>query len=147
MLKITRSHYGGAGGGDASDPVKWFRGKVVRVEQGAEEVLEQSMGDGAATMKEMIRSRPARTSGPNGRYRTGDMYNDVKSRVYPATEKGTITGRFGWIDRRREYYGLQEGGFQHTSGVEVEGMYAMVDAAELAFREFQRGMDQVVKDA
>lgn len=145
-MKLTiRSNYGG--GDSGGDPVRWFRQKMVRVEDGASEVLKQAMEDGAESMRHHIRTRGTAKSGKAGRIDTGKMLSDVTSKVYPGTEKGNQVGRFGWVDNREDYYGFQEGGFEHVSGGTVEGMYAMVDAAELAFREFQRGMSKVVRDA
>lgn len=145
-MKINvRSNYGG--GDSGGDPVRWFRQKVTRIEDGAEAVLEQAMEDGAESMRHHIRTRGTAKSGKQGRIETGAMLEDVKSRVYPGTKKGNVVGRFGWIDNREDYYGYQEGGFEHVNGGSVEGMYAMVDAAELAFTEFQRGMNEVIRDA
>lgn len=145
-MKLTiRSNYGG--GDSGGDPVRWFRQKVVRIEDGASEALEQAMEDGAESMRYHIKTRGTAKSGKAGRIDTGAMLNDVKAKVYPGTERGNQVGRFGWIENREDYYGYQEGGFEHVNGGSVEGMYAMVDAAELAFREFQREMERVTKNA
>lgn len=145
-MKVTiRSNYGG--GDSGGDPVRWFRQKMVRIDDGAVEVLEQAMDDGAESMRHHIRTRGTQKSGKPGRIDTEAMLRDVKSRVYSPTAGGRVTGRFGWIDNREDYYGFQEGGFEHVNGGTVEGMYALVDASEFAFLEFQRGVDQVVRDA
>lgn len=129
------------------DPVRWYRGKVARVEDGLEEALQNAMEDGAQIMRDNIATRGTVKSGKAGRIDTGQMIGDVKARIYPGTVKGNQVGRFGWIDNREDYYGFQEGGFEHVNGGEVEGMYALQDAAELAFREFQRAKSEVIRDA
>lgn len=144
MVNI-RSNYGG--GSSGGDPVKWFRGKVTRIEDGIEDALRLAMEDGAEIMRNNIATRGTVNSGKSGRIETGKMIGDVKSRVYPGTDKGNQVGRFGWIDNREDYYGYQEGGFEHVNGGEVEGMYALQDAAELAFREFQRAKDEALRNA
>ena len=40
-MKITRSHYGDGNG----DPVRWFRGKVAKIDGVAESVLKEVMED------------------------------------------------------------------------------------------------------
>ena len=144
MVNI-RSNYGG--GSSGGDPVKWFRGKVTRIEDGIEDALKLAMEDGAEIMRSNIATRGTAKSGKAGRIDTGKMIGDVKSRVYPGTDKGNRVVRFGWIDNREDYYGYQEGGFEHVNGGEVEGMYALQDAAELAFREFQRAKDEALRNA
>lgn len=137
----VRSNYAGG------DPVRWFRGKVTRIEDGVEEALQLAMDDGAQIMRDNIATRGTAKSGKAGRIETGKMIGDVKARVYPGTDRGNQVGRFGWIDNREDYYGYQEGGFEHVNGGEVEGMYALQDAAELAFREFQRAVNEVKRNA
>lgn len=144
MVNI-RSNYGG--GDSGGDPVRWFRGKVTRIEDGVEQALQNAMEDGAEIMRNNIATRGTAKSGKAGRIETGKMSGDVKARVYPGTDKGNQVGRFGWIDNREDYYGYQEGGFEHVNGGDVEGMYALQDAAELAFREFQRAVDEVKRNA
>ena len=145
MKLNIRSNYGG--GDSGGDPVRWFRQKMVRIEEGATDALEQAMDDGAESMRHHIKTRGTAKSGKAGRIESGDMLKDVKARVYPGTDKGNQVGRFGWLDNRENYYGFQEGGFEHVNGGSVEGMYAIVDAAEMAFSEFQREMRRAVRDA
>lgn len=59
-------------------------------------------------------SQKARQAGINqrsGRYRTGEMYNSVKSRV----EAGRVQVRaaFGWIENFKDYFRYQELGFKN----------------------------------
>ena len=58
-------------------------------------------------------SQKARQAGINkgpGRYRTGKMYNSVRSRV---EGKKVIQAAFGWLSGFEEYFGYQETGFRN----------------------------------
>lgn len=144
-MKITRSHYGGDPGDTKGDPVKWFRGKVARIENGAEAVLKEVMEDGAYMMLDNIATRGTAKSGKAGRIETRKMYNSVDAKVTSAGP-GKVRGSFGWINDKEYYFGLQEGGFQHSSGVTVEGMYALSDAADWAMKTYQEDMKEVLKN-
>lgn len=145
MAGVTiRANYGG--GDSGGDPVKWFRGKVARIEDGSYDAMKQAMDDGRDTMKHLISTRGTEKSGKAGRIETGEMLNAVESST-TISEAGRITGRFGWLRNRENYFGFQEGGFEHVNGVSVPGMYAMVDSAELAFQEYRNQMDQVMRNA
>lgn len=128
------------------DVVKWFRGKVAKIEDGAQEVLQDAMDDGAYLMADLISSRGTAKSGKAGRIETKQMHNDVDSAVKSYGE-GKIRGTMGWIKRKEFYYSLQEAGFEHSPGVTVEGMYALADASDWAMKQFKQDMDQVVKNA
>lgn len=128
------------------DMVKWFRGKVARVEDGAEQVLKDAMDDGAYLMADLISSRGTAKSGKAGRIDTKQMHNDVDSAVKSYGD-GKIQGTMGWLKRKEFYYSLQEGGFKHSPKVTVEGMYALADASDWALKQFKQDMDQVVKNA
>ena len=145
-MKVNiRSNYGG--GDSGGDPVRWFRGKVARLEAGSKDAMEQAMQDGAAAMKHHIATRGTAKSGKAGRIDTHKMINAVKAGTVTGFGEGRIRGTFGWIEEREDYFGFQEGGFEHVNGGSVEGMYAIVDAAEMAFSEFQREMRRAVRDA
>lgn len=141
MAKVTRrANYPGG------DPVKWFRGKVERVESGLGDALQESMDLGAEYMRYNILTRGTEKSGKTGRVETRQMLDDVDSAV-TTSAAGRQTGRFGWIRNREDYYALQEGGFEHVGGSTVEGMYALVDAAEAALEEFRKLKEQAIRDA
>lgn len=128
--------------GSGPSAVNWFRGIVSNVEKGAQEGLEEVSQRGETGVRDFITSRGRPTSGPNGRYRTGEMYSKVGS----ATTKGK--SNFGWINGVKPYYLYQDGGFTHVgSGQWIEGMYAMTDSADNTFEWFKAYMDQVVRDA
>lgn len=128
--------------GSGASPVNWFQGILSSIEKGAQEGLEEVSKTGETQIKNFITTRGARTSGPQGRRRTGDMYNAVAARTNPRVSN------FGWINGAKPYYLYQEGGFTHSgSGEWIEGMYAVTDAADNTFQEFKAHMDQVVRDA
>lgn len=148
-----RSYYGG----DGSDPVKWFRGKVARIEDGVEGIIRENMDEGAKLMREMIETRgTGRTwkypwNGRHGSYPgrddTGHMKNSVSSNT-TVSERGRVTGRFGWLGKREDYFGFQEGGFEHVeAGITVEGMYAMQDSADFILNQVKEDIRRTVRDA
>ncbi len=144
-MKITiRSNYGG--GDSGGDPVRWYRGKVARVEEGSEEVLRDVMDDAAIMMAQNVSTRGTAKSGKPGRIETKKMHNDIDAKT-TVSEAGRVTGRFGWIKNREDYYGFQEGGFDHVNGGHVEGMYALADAAEWANKQFAEDMRNVIRNA
>ena len=145
MVKsVIRASYRGRDLG--GDPVKWFRGKVAAIENGAEEVLRDAMDDGAYLMADLISTLGTAKSGKPGRIETKQMHNDVDSKV-STFGVGKVRGTFGWIKRKEDYYAFQEGGFEHSPGVTVEGMYALRDAADRALRQFKEDMDEVIRRA
>lgn len=140
MAVVRRSSY------PEGDMVKWFRGKVARVEEDAEQVLQDAMDDGAYLMADLISNRGTAKSGKTGRIDTKQMHNDVDSAV-KSYGVGKIRGTMGWIKRKEFYYSLQEGGFEHSPGVTVEGMYALADASDWAMKQFKEDIQKVVRDA
>ena len=148
MINVTtRSKYGGENG---TELVKWYRGKIQKLEEGTEEALTNMAIKGAELMRHYIASRGTEKGGrlPRnpGRIDTSDMHDDVTHRVIKGAS-GKVQAHFGWLDRRKYYYGLQEGGFNHPFGGPVEGMYAMTDAANEVFQELRTEMGNVVKRA
>ena len=140
-----RANYGG--GDSAGDPVRYFRNLVTKVDDGVGAELQQAMDDGRDTMKHLIKTRGTSKSGKAGRHESWHMVNSVSSNVYPGTKAGNQVGRFGWIEEYENYFGFQEGGFDHVNGVTVEGMYAMVDAADIVFKEFEDNVEKVMRNA
>lgn len=135
MARIIKS-------GSGTSPEQWFSGIVKNVDKGAEEGLKDVSKTGEDLIRNFIYSRPARTSGPSGRYKTGDMSNAVSSR------SEARKSNFGWINDVKPYYLFQEGGFTHVgSGEWIKGMYAVTDSADITFEQFKSHMDEVVKNA
>jgi len=57
------------------------------------------------------RARQAGINKGPGRFRTGRMYNSVKSSVQ--TSGNNVTASFGWLGQVRKYFIYQEGGFRN----------------------------------
>lgn len=135
MARIVKS-------GSGTSPEQWFKGIVRNVENGAEEGLREVSSEGRTLVQNFIKSRPARTSGPQGRYRTGDMFDSVTG------TSDRSKSNFGWLSGAKPYYLFQGGGFTHVgSGQWIQGMYAVTDSADITFQHFKAHMDQVVKNA
>ena len=125
----------------------WFRAKVGRIEHGAEGVLREVTDEGAALMRENIATRGTAKSGREGRIDTGLMYDSVNTSV-TTSERGNVTGRFGWIGRKEKYFPMQELGFTHyLSGEAVEPMYALADASEYVFEKYRDELRKVARGA
>lgn len=117
----------------------WANKKLDEIKERVDDVIESSVAEGADDMRQMIMTRgTGRTwsrPGPSGRQGSypgrvdsGDMLNGVGSSFRRA---GRSEGRFGWLGGDpKGYYALQEGGFQHVSGIDVPGMYALQDARD-----------------
>lgn len=147
MAKKSRVHYSSSGGGDVGSVVNWFKQIMERVEDGNSNAISQAVSDGENTMKHLIASRGTAKSGKAGRIETGNMHNSVTS-SFNQTARGNAVGRFGWLKNREDYFGFQEGGFEHArSGVDVEGMYAMVDAYELVKQELEQAVRNNLRGA
>lgn len=142
MTRVVRATIRGGG----TDPLAWFQGKVRAIEKGGQDALDDSMKDGEDAMKSYISTRGTAKSGKRGRIESGQMLDAVHSSVV-STGVGSATGKFGWIENTEPYFGYQDVGFQHVNGGSVEGMNALVDAAEHSWQVFQEKFEQVIKNA
>ena len=53
----------------------------------------------------------------------------------------------GWVDRYRDYYGMQDLGFDHAAtGEHIEGMMIMADAKEWLAQEAPKRLKRVVRE-
>lgn len=138
---MARRRYN-AGQGDI---VRWYRGKVEALENANVETLEQAAEDGAELMKYFIETRGTEKSGKRGRIEDRDMLNAVTSEV-TSRGPGKNQANFGWLKTREDYFALQEGGFEHSPGVTVEGMYALTDAAEETFTNLREDIERNLKN-
>lgn len=139
-MATKRSYYEGGSG----DLVKWFRGKIQKIEDGNAKIVVETARRGEELTKQHIRTRGI--SKP-GRIESGDMLRDIRSREL-VDSAGRVQAHFGWIYNQEYYYGLQEGGFKHVnSGRDIPGMYALVDAAEEVFEDMKEEIRRNVKDA
>ncbi len=105
----------------ADDLANKFRKQFPEIfEQEYKKMVEEVVKFGELEMKSNISasgtafSQKARQAGINkgpGRYRTGEMYNAVRSRVDQGAK--TIQGAFGWLTGFKDYFGYQEEGFKN----------------------------------
>lgn len=124
---------------------EWVEDKVNRLTDSAKEAIREGAKEGEDLTKLHIENRGTAKSGKQGRIETGRMRDAVSSRVDKDTDT-EIEASFGWLDDRATYFGLQERGFTHVSGVNVEGMFALSDAADQVSREIERKLGRAVKD-
>lgn len=133
---------------EGQGPVRWYRGKIQRIEQGQEEILNEAVELGAEMMRDMISTRGTAKSGKQGRIDTGRMLKAVKVRPPKKDSGGKTQAFFGWLEDRADYFRYQEGGFTHfRTGQDVEGMYAQLDSAEEAFRWLKEETKRNIKNA
>lgn len=126
------------GGANSTDIVRWYRGVRTDIEQSTIEEADDFARTGAAYMKEFISTRGTAHSGKRGRIDEGIMLNAVGSRSASGVGR---TASFGWLREKRDYFLYQEGGFFNVLAQrQVEGMYALADAAELAMARFNASM-------
>lgn len=140
---------------NGESPVRWYRGKMQRIEESNEKAMHAAMDFGSQVMKELIETRGTgktwtrpwygREGSYPGRVHTGNMLNSVSSWVGTG-ESGRTQGRFGWINNREDYFRFQEGGFKHNlTGEMVEGMYAVVDAYEAAMVVYKEELNRGIR--
>lgn len=130
------------------DLVRWYKSKMVKVDEGVDEAMKVAGELGERVGKELINtrgtgrvwSRPApsgRIASIPGRVDSGKMLRAFKYRT--TTQGGSRQLRVGWVSGTREdYFKAQEGGFEHPYGITVEGMHALQDAGEAALVELFR---------
>ena len=127
MVKITKKFSGGG------DPKQWAEGIINKIETGNRAALNDTIREGASTMKEYIASRPtawmAANAGKTGRIESRDMLNAVGSTVRVSSDD-KWSGAFGWVGEQQPYFLVQEEGGRNTfTGGSIEAMYAKSDAA------------------
>lgn len=115
--------------GSSKSLTAWFEESVNEIMGDVNDIVADAIEGGEAMTKFHIATRGTAKSGKKGRIKTQKMYDAVNSQM---TKSGArdAEGKFGWIDGYEDYYGYQEGGFEHVGGVTVEGMYALTDAGE-----------------
>lgn len=130
---------------DGRQLFEWIESKLNRLTDQAKDAIREGAKEGEDLTKLHIETRGTAKSGKQGRIETGRMRDAVTSRVEKDTDT-EIEASFGWLDDRANYFGLQERGFTHTSGVDVEGMFALSDAADQVVRDIERKLGKAVKD-
>lgn len=130
---------------DGRQLFEWVESKLTRLTDQAKDAIREGAKEGEDLTKLHIETRGTAKSGKQGRIETGRMRDAVSSRIEKDTDT-EIEASFGWLDDRANYFGLQERGFTHTSGVDVEGMFALSDAADQVVRDIERKLGKAVKD-
>lgn len=120
MVTVRQSYNGGMSA--------WFEANVSKISREAADAVEDAVDKGKEVMRYHIETRGTAKSGKRGRVETGNMRDKVQSRMEKVTPR-EVSGRFGWLDPEL-YFQLQERGFNHVGGGQVEGMYALTDAFE-----------------
>lgn len=108
--------------------------------------VENAVEAGENVTKHHIETRGTEGTGKRGRVETGRMRDSVGSRMDEQSASG-LQGRFGWLDEQPEYARFQEPGFTHTSGITVEGMFALSDAAEEVVQDLRDDIDKIVRNS
>ena len=115
--------------GSSKSLTAWFEESVNSVMGDVNNIVADAIEGGEAMTKLHIATRGTAKSGKKGRIKTQKMYDAVNSQMVKSGTRDA-EGKFGWIDGYEDYYGYQEGGFEHVGEVTVEGMYALTDAGE-----------------
>lgn len=123
----------------------WFERKVESLSREARDAVKDAGKSGENLTKHNIETRGTARSGKRGRVETGRMRDSVTSSF--SGNKYVSVSRFGWLEEEPFYAIFQELGFEHRSGVQVEGMYALSDAGEEVWMDLQRDIDRIVKDS
>lgn len=122
----------------SGDLVRWYRSKMMKVQDGIDEAMDEAAEVGKATGRDIIRNRPwISQSKENGGVRRGRVESEKMLNAFGArktTQGNSRQLRVGWVSGTREdYFQFQETGFL-ANGVPVEGLYALQDATDEAFR-------------
>lgn len=110
----------------------------------ARRTVQEAADKGRDLTKQHIETRGTAKSGKRGRIETSAMLNSVSSGTVSADINEVVT-RFGY-ENSPYWTQFQEPGFVHTSGVTVEGTYALQDAADEVFKDLKRDIGDVVRD-
>lgn len=136
----------------------WFQAKVRKLNDRIEELAIDVAGEGQKFVWDAIEARGtgktwkrtytkrgiSRSGSTDGRVWTGDMQEDVEIEV--KRDPNAITASFGWIKNYQDYYGQQEGGFEHPTAGHVKGMFAMADAKDYIMKYANDKMKVVLRE-
>lgn len=97
----------------------------------AEEIMDETVQEGAAMMRRYIETRGTERSGKTGRIETGSMRDNVEHNTQRFAK--SVRGEFGWGvagGRHEDYYEYQEHGFRWMGrdDIHVPPMHALLDA-------------------
>lgn len=144
------------------DLVGWVAAFVDRLEDAIVNTVQEAVDYGEDTVKEIIQSEgtgrswddswdtfshatPGRYQSAPGRVASGRMAGAVDSSLERTGSGNVVVGSFGWLGDVPGYFLAQEGGYKHNiSGAEIEGMYAIHDAGDLAFNYLNNRLGVVI---
>lgn len=133
-----------ASSNDGTRVMAQINARIDEMTRRARRTVQEAADKGRDLTKEHIETRGTAKSGKRGRIETSAMLNSVSSGTVSSDINEVVT-RFGY--QNSPYWTeFQEPGFVHTSGVTVEGTYALQDAAEEVFKDLQRDIGNVVRD-
>lgn len=144
------------------DLIAWLHNEVEEIMDGVEKAVEATVEelqyeieyviDNSGTGKtwvmdwsSMPHAYPGRTGSYPGRVASGKMGNAIDSRTTRSKRK--VKGEVGWINEYEPYFGFQETGGKHNliPGLQIEGMYAIHDAAARADYLLEKNIDKELK--
>lgn len=103
----------------------------------------ETRGTGRVWKRTYYKNGVSRGASLPGRVWTGKMRDSVKNKV---NASGTeIVASYGWIDNYEDYFGQQEAGFTHETGVKVPGMFAMADSVEPVRKRVIEGLRRIAR--
>ena len=117
----------------------WYDALIDEINDKARKAVRDAVEKGEAITKYNIENSGTLKSGKRGRVETGEMRDAVSGEITKDTAD-EIEGRFGWKNGPA-YARYQERGFTHVSGVPVEGMFALSDAAIEVLQDLEDDLD------
>lgn len=118
--------------------------QMAKVSAGAKKAVERSAKDGVESMQVTIATSGTAKSGRAGRIDTGEMIDSVDDEKMYETAN-TLGVRFGYLNG--PYWSrYQDGGFRHyLSGEQIEGTYALSDAAVTVAVELEDNIRKAIR--
>lgn len=133
-----------ASSNDGERVMAQINARIDEMTRRARRMVQEAADKGRDLTKEHIETRGTAKSGKRGRIETAAMLNSVSSGTVSSDINEVVT-RFGY-ENSPYWTQFQEPGFVHTSGVTVEGTYALQDAADEVFKDLKRDIGDVVRD-
>lgn len=118
--------------------------RIETMTRKARRTVKEAAEKGRDLTKQHIETRGTAKSGKRGRIETSAMLNSVSSGTV-SSNIDDVVERFGY-ENSPYWTQFQEPGFLHSSGVTVEGTYALQDAADEVFKDLKRDIGDVVRD-
>lgn len=124
---------------------KWIENKLRRTDEALMETATETAQRGKNLVQYHIATSGTVKSGKQGRILTGDMLEAVEGEA-KRISRNKASAEFGWINDRRNYFRLQDQGFEHSGGAQVEGMYALSNAGEQVLNDLKEDLKRKLKD-